>query len=90
MEHLTFAFHTQSMCFILYGVALIIDMITKNSYAVNIANIIFIGYLYQGLRKFYEQGKFKTIVKFVILNIIFFTLAFIVGLISIFGSFAIF
>ena len=90
MEHLTFAFHTQSMCFILYGVALLIDMITKNSYAVNIANIIFIGYLYQGLRKFYEQGKFKTIVKFVILNIIFFTLALIVGLISIFGSFAIF
>ena len=90
MEHLTFAFHTQSMCFILYSVALIIDIITKNSYGVNIANIIFIGYLFQGLRKFYGQGNFKTIVKFVILNIIFFTLALIVGLVSVFGSFAIF
>ncbi|MAS69701.1 DUF3667 domain-containing protein [Zunongwangia profunda] len=90
MEHLTFAFHTQSMFFILYSVALIIDIFTKNSYGVNIANIIFIGYLYQGLRKFYAQGKFKTIVKFMILNIIFFTLAIIVGLISVFGSFAIF
>ncbi|MFC6859099.1 DUF3667 domain-containing protein [Zunongwangia atlantica] len=90
MEHLTFAFHTQSMCFILYSLALIIDYLTKNSYAVNIANIIFIGYLYQGLRKFYQQGKFKTIVKFVILNIIFFTLATIVGLLSVFGSFAFF
>ncbi|WBL26525.1 DUF3667 domain-containing protein [Zunongwangia sp. HGR-M22] len=90
MEHLTFAFHTQSMCFILYSIALIIDLITGDSFGVNFAHLIFIGYLFQGLRKFYQQGKLKTTVKFMILNIIFFTLAIIVGLISIFGSFAVF
>ncbi|WP_417887794.1 DUF3667 domain-containing protein [Zunongwangia sp.] len=90
MEHLTFSFHTQSMCFMLYSLALTIDILSKSDIATNIAHIIFIGYLYKGLRNFYNQGRFKTLVKFILLNTIFFILAIIMGLLSLFGSFAFF
>ena len=90
MEHLVFAFHIQTMFFVLYGLALLIEMVTTSGFALTIANLIFLFYLYKGMRNFYGQGRVKTILKFILLNIIFFTLAVIAAIISLLASFTIY
>ena len=66
------------MFFILYGIGIIIDAIFKIETATTIVSFVFLFYLYKAMRKFYQQGRIKTIVKFMLLNTIFFILA-IVG-----------
>ncbi|MEM7381456.1 MAG: hypothetical protein AAF361_09720, partial [Bacteroidota bacterium] len=48
--------------------------------------LIFAFYLYKSMRKFYGQGRFKTILKYVFLNTIFFILAGVAALVLILGS----
>ncbi|WP_038266068.1 DUF3667 domain-containing protein [Zhouia amylolytica] len=74
MDHLVFSFHTQTTFIILITIAFIIDNIAELS-AISIALILFLLYLYKAMRNFYQQGRFKTIVKFTILNSFFFILA---------------
>lgn len=74
-DHLIFLFHTQTMFFVLYGIAIIIDAIFGIDISTSIAMLVFLFYLYKAMRNFYKQGRFKTIVKFLILNTIFFILA---------------
>lgn len=75
MDHLIFNFHTLSMLILMLILGLFIDLIFKVvGFFVDI--IIFLIYLYKAMRKFYGQGRVKTIVKFSILNTIFFILAF--------------
>jgi len=50
---------------------------------------VFLLYLYKAMRNFYEQGRFKTIVKFILLNTSFFILAAIGGVIVSFLAFLI-
>ncbi len=90
MEHLVFTFHTQTMFFILIGISILIDQITKSNTASGIAIMIFLFYLYKAMRKFYAQGRGKTIVKFLLLNVLFFILAGIGSAITIAGSIFIF
>ena len=90
MEHLVFTFHVQAVFFILIGLGILIDTTFKTDWAALFLNIIFLFYLYKALRNFYRQGRVKTIVKFLLLNLIFFTLAFIAFLFSVFASFAIY
>jgi len=73
-EHLVFSFHNQSLLFILLIVSFLVDSIF-NVYSSGIFILIFSIYLFIAIRKFYEQGLFKTIVKYIFLNIIFFILA---------------
>ncbi len=87
-DHLIFLFHTQTMFFVLYTIAIIIDAIFKTKMATNIASLVFLFYLYKALRNFYQQGRIKTIVKFMILNSIFFILATIGATIAFLISFA--
>ncbi|RZS91974.1 DUF3667 domain-containing protein [Aquimarina brevivitae] len=75
MEHLVFTFHTQTIFFILFGIALLVDEILHIEAVTGITALLFLFYLYKALRKFYGQGRFKTIVKFLILNLLFFILA---------------
>lgn len=89
MEHLIFAFHVQTTFFIVYALALLVDYLLEN-WAFTIANTVFIFYLYKAMRNFYGQGRVKTIVKFILLNLIFFILAGIAAIISILASFAIY
>jgi len=89
MEHLIFAFHVQTTFFIVYAIALLFDYILEN-WAFTVANLVFAFYLYKAMRNFYSQGRVKTIVKFTLLNIIFFILAGIAAFISILASFAIY
>ncbi|SEL05449.1 Protein of unknown function [Aquimarina amphilecti] len=90
MEHLVFIFHTQTMFFILMGIAILFDQITKSEVASSIAMFIFLFYLYKAMRNFYQQRRAKTIVKFLLVNILFFILASVGSLITIIGSMFIF
>ncbi len=75
MEHLVFAFHVQSMLFVLLIFSEIFDYAFSTSLFTTLALFVFGFYLYKAMRKFYEQGRFKTIVKFMILNSLFTILA---------------
>lgn len=68
MEHLVFVFHTQTVFFLLYIIYNIINLFTDIESASWVFTLIFLIYLYKALRAFYQQGRFKTLVKFVILN----------------------
>ena len=68
MEHLVFVFHTQTVFFLLYLIYHILNLFVDIESALWVFVIIFLIYLYYALRSFYQQGRFKTIVKFIILN----------------------
>lgn len=90
MEHLVFSFHVKAVFFILIGLGILIDTTFKIQWVTAILNLVFLFYLYKALRNFYKQGRVKTIVKFLLLNLIFFTLAIIAFIFSLFASFAIY
>ena len=90
MEHLVFAFHVQTTFFVLYGLAFLIEMIIESGIVFTIVNFTFLFYLYKAMRNFYGQGRVKTILKFILLNIIFFTLAVIATIFSLLASFTIY
>jgi len=75
-DHLIFSFHNQSLLFILLILSWIIDSIFKTATAW-IALTLFSIYLFQAMRKFYGQGVFKTIIKYLFLNSAFLFLALI-------------
>ena len=90
MEHLVFAFHVQTTLFVFYIIASSLDYLLNSNWGFGLANTVFLFYLYKALRNFYGQGRVKTILKFILLNIIFFTLAMIAAIIAIIVSFSIF
>ena len=84
-DHLIFSFHNQSLLFILLILSLIIDSIF-NTASAGWFLLIFGIYLYKAMRKFYGQGRFKTIVKYIFLNTIFVFLAFFTAILLFAGS----
>lgn len=78
MEHLVFAFHVQSMLFVLLIFSELFDYVFVTSLFTTLVLFVFAFYLYKAMRRFYEQGRIKTFVKFMILN----------GLFTILASFA--
>ena len=90
MEHLVFAFYTQSVYLILTGFAVLLEAIFENFSFNGIFNLIFLFYFYKALRRFYAQGRVKTILKFLFLILIFFTLAGIGFIISLFFTVALY
>ncbi|MGI9551294.1 MAG: DUF3667 domain-containing protein [Aurantibacter sp.] len=73
-DHLIFSFHITSLLFILLIISYLIDSI----FGVDSGWVfvtIFATYLFAAMRKFYRQGVFKTTVKYIFLNGIFFILA---------------
>ncbi|PKA99285.1 uncharacterized protein DUF3667 [Flavobacteriaceae bacterium MAR_2009_75] len=84
-DHLIFSFHITSLLFILLIISYLIDSIFNvNSNWIFLT--IFSIYLFQAMRKFYGQNIFKTIVKYLFLNTIFFILAMFSTLILIAGN----
>ncbi len=73
-DHLIFSFHNQSLLFILLILSLTIDSIFGLSTEL-IFLLIFGFYLYKAMRKFYGQGRIKTILKYLFLNTVFMILA---------------
>ncbi|MDX1604028.1 MAG: DUF3667 domain-containing protein [Salinimicrobium sediminis] len=90
MEHLIFTFHNQTTWFVLYGIAISINAIFDTAAPTWIATFIFGYYLYRAFRTFYCQSRVKTLLKFIIINIIFFILALIAATFSVLASFAIY
>ena len=90
MEHLIFTFHNQTTWFVLYGLAINLDYLFQTDFLTGIATLLFLFYLYKAFRKFYGQGRLKTIIKFIIINIIFFILAVFAAVVSLIASFAIY
>lgn len=84
-DHLIFSFHNQSLLFILLILSLIIDAMF-NTASAGLFLLVFGFYLYKAMRRFYGQGRFKTIVKYIFLNTIFAFLAFFVVLTLFTGS----
>ena len=88
-EHLVFVFHVQTVFFILLIFSIIIDRIFKTDIGILFFFLIFLFYLYKALHNFYQQGRFKTIIKFFILNFFFVILSFIGGIVISFLAFLI-
>jgi len=84
-EHLIFSFHNQSLFFILLIVSLLIEAVFNVSVGW-IFIFIFSIYLFLSMLKFYEQGFFKTMIKYVFLNTIFSILALFATLLLFAGS----
>lgn len=85
VEHLIFVFHTQTVFFLLLTLLMIVNFFTNN-----VGSEIFLGlfliYLFIAMKKFYKQGYIKTIIKFIMVNMVYMFLATIgvtfVGLLS--------
>ncbi|WP_350285191.1 DUF3667 domain-containing protein [uncultured Croceitalea sp.] len=84
-DHLIFSFHNQSLLFILLILSWIIDTLLNWSTA-GLFLTVFSVYLFQAMRKFYGQGVFKTIVKYLFLNSVFAFLALITIILLFTGS----
>lgn len=84
-DHLIFSFHNQSLLFILLIVSYLIDSVLKTE-SNGIFLLIFAVYLYKAMHNFYGQGRFKTIVKYSILNTVFVILASIGAILLLAGS----
>lgn len=90
VEHLVFVFHTQTVFFLLLAAFFMINYIKDAEYIMAIFFLLFLGYLLKAMRRFYQQGSFKTFVKFILLNIIYLTFAIIGMIIVSFISFALY
>ncbi|TRZ41394.1 DUF3667 domain-containing protein [Robertkochia solimangrovi] len=87
MDHLIFGFHTLTMLFLLLLIGSLIELIINIDF--EFFMILGFGfYLYKAMRRFYGQGRLKTIVKFTALNTIFFILASIIITAYLVGSVA--
>ena len=84
-DHLIFSFHNQSLLFILLIINWIIDSIFNWSTS-GVFLVIFGIYLFQAMRKFYDQGFLKTSVKYLFLSAVFSFLALITVLLLGIGS----
>lgn len=84
-DHLIFSFHNTTLLIILLIISYLIDSIFDIS--TNwIFLMVFLIYLFIAMRKFYKQGVFKTTLKYVFLNMIFFILAMFSTLILVMGN----
>ncbi len=70
VDHLVFVFHTQTVFFMLLTIYYIIDLFGIDP-QLWIFTLLFVVYLFIAMRKFYNQGYFKTFVKFSLLNFIY-------------------
>ncbi|AEV34349.1 Protein of unknown function (DUF3667) [Owenweeksia hongkongensis DSM 17368] len=66
-DHLFFAFYSQSAFFLLLSIS---GALGENSMFSLIASIVFLLYLFLSMKRFYQQGLGKTILKFCLLNLI--------------------
>jgi len=74
MEHLIFIFHIFSFVFLVGVLAYFPDLLLGNEAYIASILIFIVGpfYFYKALRNFYQQNRWLTIFKFIILNIVFF------------------
>jgi len=88
-EHLVYVFNMQTVFFLLLIFFTIFDRIFTTDFGTIIFVPIFLFYLYKALRNFYKQNRFKTILKYLMLNAFFVILSGIGLIIISFIAFAI-
>ncbi len=71
VEHLVFVFHTQTVFFLLLTIFYLLNHYSAQSYAIPIFLLLFLIYLFLAMKKFYNQGYFKTFFKFIFINMSF-------------------
>lgn len=76
-EHLVFVFNVQTVFFLLLLFFIVLNRFINmdSGWIITIFILVFLFYLYKSLRNFYKQNRFKTIIKYWLLNIIFLTLS---------------
>lgn len=79
IDHLVFVFHTQTVFFMLLSIYFILELFGIKP-KLWIFTLLFLIYLILAMRKFYQQGYFKTFIKFILLNITYFIIS-IIGLV---------
>jgi len=84
VEHLVFVFHTQTVFFLLSIIFYLAYYFKPKDYIAGVFLLLFIIYLYLAMRRFYQQGRFKTFLKFILVNFSFFIVS-IIGVIIIAG-----
>lgn len=68
VDHLIFVFHVQTVFFMLFTIFLILRLCTLKP-EIWIFIVLFLLYLIIAMKKFYQQGYIKTILKFLLLNL---------------------
>ena len=89
VDHLIFVFHTQTVFFMLLSIYFLLEIFGVKP-QLWIFTILFLLYLFIAMRKFYNQGYFKTFIKFIFLNICYFIISSIGISIVLLISFALF
>ncbi len=74
VEHLIFVFHTQTVFFILSLIYLLLNFFFEID-TEWLFILLFLIYLFMAMKKFYQQGNFKTFIKFSMINFIYMILA---------------
>ncbi len=77
MEHLVFVFNTQTVFFLLLSIFLLIGLVVEIENVAGVFLLLFLIYLYKAMRNFYQQRRFKTFVKYILLNGYYLFLAFV-------------
>lgn len=74
MEHLIFSFNVMTFVFVSSIIMLLLEWVTFGWVDISSIFFLLIGpfYLYKSMRNFYGQGRFKTILKFILINFIYF------------------
>jgi hypothetical protein len=68
VDHLIFVFHTQTVFFMLLSIYFLLELFGIKP-EIWIFTLLFLLYLIIAMRNFYNQGYFKTFVKFLLLNV---------------------
>lgn len=68
IDHLIFVFHGQTVFFMLFSIFLLLNLFALKP-EIWVFIVLFLLYLIIAMKKFYQQGYFKTILKFLLLNI---------------------
>ena len=89
IDHLVFVFHTQTVFFMLLSIFYLLELFGLKP-ALWIFALLFLIYLFIAIKKFYEQGYFKTIIKFCLLNFSYMIIASIGVVALLFISFALY
>lgn len=79
-QHLVFVFNVQTVFFLLLIFFNLFDRVLDTDTGTLIFIPLFLFYLFKAMRNFYEQHWFKTFIKFILLNILYFILS-LVGLV---------
>lgn len=87
VDHLIFVFHTQTVFFMLFTIFMLFEIFGLNP-PIWIFTLLFLLYLVLAMKNFYQQGYFKTIAKFSLLNFSYFIVAIMGGVIILIISFA--